>query len=507
MKNSQECYRCGQFGHIARVCHKSNNQYSRNSSQLIQCFRCQGFGHRKQNCPAVNHEFRYNDTKKSEGDRQSSSRSVKNSRYPLNYSHITITPKRELDAIDLSETIKLNKFFIGSLDKPVIPTSNYVRAISTGSNRTTKLETLPNEILLNSFEYLSAVHLLNAFHGLNFRFKSLLSARLQACHLDFRWISKYDSQMICGRYLPLIRTRVISLCLSDENSKLKQTNLLSSKYLVLHPFDHLRSLSLYYVRSVQLMKIITNEWSKLHNLTHLKLIKCHKSLQYKDSIYLSDSIWSLPKLTHFYVDTEENVFHIPTKSSLSLQLVSILSHCCRLIEVNRLIKKTPGLRSISIRHRDLNDDQYCSSPAPSITVLKLYDIHSRLVIKNLLQTMVNLTHLTIETFYIQFDGYQWEQIISHHLPTLRVFRLKMDIQFVEKKNNEQQIEILVDSFRSRFWLEERQWFVRCHWKLQKNYSDILLYTLPLVFRDVNTTMMCSPYKSTSPSKKSSTDSA
>jgi hypothetical protein len=244
------------------------------------------------------------------------------------------------------------------------------------------------------------------------------------------------------------------------------------------------------------MNTMMIEWSHLHNLTHLKLIKCHNSFGHSGTTHLSNSIWSLPKLTHCCFDTEQYVFCMPTKISLSIEYVSILGHCCRLNELTRLLEKTPCLRSLCIRHRDLNDDQYFSSPILSITTLKLYDMRSRPVLMKLLQAMTNLSHLTIETFYIHLDGHQWEQIIFHHLPKLRIFRLKMEIQFTGKKNNEQQIDILLDSFRSRFWLEEHRWFVRCHWRLQKDYSDILLYTMPLVFKDFNMNTMRSPYKST-----------
>jgi hypothetical protein len=170
-------------------------------------------------------------------------------------------------------------------------------------------------------------------------------------------------------------------------------------------------------------------------------------------------------------------------------------------ELSRLLKKTPHLRSLCIRHRDLNDDQYFSSPIPSITALKLYDIHSRRVMMNILQNMTNLSRLSIETFYINLDGYQWEHIIIHQLSKLQIFRLKMAIQFTGEKNNQQQVDILLDSFRSRFWLEERQWFVRCHRRPQKDYSDILLYTLPLMFKDFDMNMMRFPSKSTGPYNK------
>ncbi|CAF1140865.1 unnamed protein product, partial [Adineta ricciae] len=44
-----------------------------------------------------------------------------------------------------------------------------------------------------------------------------------------------------------------------------------------------------------------------------------------------------------------------------------------------------------------------------------------------------------------------------------------------------QVADLLRSFRSPFWLEEHQWFVRCHWNGEGEAS---LYTLPYRYKDV-----------------------
>jgi hypothetical protein len=138
----------------------------------------------------------------------------------------------------------------------------------------TNLEALANELLLGLFEYLSPVHLLYAFHGLNSRFERLLFAHLRACHLDFQLVSKHDFKTIFRRYLPVIIGRTISLRLSDADHRLQQTSLLPFYRVNLRQFNNLRSLSLYHIRSEQVMNTMMIEWSHLPNLTYLKLIKC-----------------------------------------------------------------------------------------------------------------------------------------------------------------------------------------------------------------------------------------
>ena len=56
---------------------------------------------------------------------------------------------------------------------------------------------------------------------------------------------------------------------------------------------------------------------------------------------------------------------------------------------------------------------------------------------------------------------QWQQMITICLAKLEVFRLKME--FSMQGNREQALDELIHSFRSRFWLYERRWYIRCHW--------------------------------------------
>ena len=64
-----------------------------------------------------------------------------------------------------------------------------------------------------------------------------------------------------------------------------------------------------------------------------------------------------------------------------------------------------------------------------------------------------------------------------------------------------QFNELVDSFRTKFWIDEHQWFVRCHLngqdKLDERYS-IDVFTLPYAFKDFLGIKNCILAKSTSP---------
>jgi hypothetical protein len=62
-----------------------------------------------------------------------------------------------------------------------------------------KLESLPNEIFLELFEY---------FYGLNSRFNFLLYKQFRFYCLVFKSLSKRNFDMICQQHLPYIADRV-----------------------------------------------------------------------------------------------------------------------------------------------------------------------------------------------------------------------------------------------------------------------------------------------------------
>lgn len=341
-----------------------------------------------------------------------------------------------------------------------------------------------------------------AFHGLNARFNALLQTHCHTYYLDFHSVSKFDMHHFLQQHLRRNMNRTVSLRLSNEDRNIKQVNCFLSHNLNFSRFINLRFLSLYYINNDQIMQALMSKWPQLPQLTHLKLIKCHRAFASRDTAHLSTAIWSLKKLTHCWLDTEQYAFCSPRIISVSLERISILGHYFRLSQLAQLLRCTPGLRSVSIQHHDLNDTDYLLSPIIFITSLTLFGIRSRPVMLNLLQKMPNLSHLTIETFYLQLDGDQWETFITKYIPTLKTLRFKMNIQLTGVNNNEQKYNTIFDSFRSRFWIKDRQWFVRSHQMLHDNHRDIIIYTLPPAFTDINNVnVMSLPYKSTNPSDK------
>ncbi|CAF2626459.1 unnamed protein product [Rotaria sp. Silwood2] len=99
---------------------------------------------------------------------------------------------------------------------------------------------------------------------------------------------------------------------------------------------------------------------------------------------------------------------------------------------------------------------------------------------------------------MDLNGYQWEQIITDSLPKLKVFQWKTRIVLDNYTNKEQQINHVIDSFRSSFWIDKHQWFVRCHSDSAFQSNILWLYTLPYTFDDFSTTIINALFRSTCP---------
>jgi hypothetical protein len=82
---------------------------------------------------------------------------------------------------------------------------------------------------------------------------------------------------------------------------------------------------------------------------------------------------------------------------------------------------------------------------------------------------------------IYFDGYQWEELIRNYLHKLKVFRLFMYYKFDDTKNLNEEIDQLIESFQTKFWIDQHQWFIQCDY--HTGNRSMHLYTLPYGFKE------------------------
>jgi hypothetical protein len=352
-------------------------------------------------------------------------------------------------------------------------------------------ELLPNEIILDLFEYFSFIHLFHGFFDLNTRFKKLLCQQFRQFHLDFRLLSKTNFDQICQNYVPSVIDRILSLHLSNDDDTPQQIEFfLSRTDCQLRQFIHLQSISISCLQSQQTIDQIMVECSYLPCLTRLTFLQSAMDTKAIEIERIYNNIWSLSKLEYYYSNIYRNHWmYCPnlTVVSASLRHLIIPNATFSLSLFMHLCQCTPYLQSISTNLTDYSNKLTSSLPILSITRLKIVFEGSINNLQHLLQIVPNLYHLSLKMDHIYINGNQLEELITTFLPKLKIFEMKMMFRSSTDEDKEVQLNQIVDSFRTKFWIEEQQWFVRCHWYISDSEHEpsyITLFTLPYNLKSI-----------------------
>ncbi|CAF0832893.1 unnamed protein product [Adineta steineri] len=362
------------------------------------------------------------------------------------------------------------------------------------------LELLPNEILLDIFSYFYGIDLLHAFYDLNYRFNNLLYKQYRSYYFVFNSISKRTFDTICQGHLPFISDQVIALTLDNRENSPEQINLFLTYIPSFNLFTNVRSLTFESINSSEKLMEIIHQCHQLCNLTSLKFFSCILQGERTNQLIV-DKIWALPKLTHCVFNIYGRIqdqFCIPQKASSSITYLTILTpNTIILNQLNELFQYTPCLKHFSAMIECYSNKNYIPATFLTLTQLKITIIGDYQVqqMNLFFQSFLNLRYLDINIWSILFDGHRWEYMIHNYLPNLQIFKLRMTGTLAEDRNIEEQIDELINSFRSSFWIDEHRWFVRCF----TEDGRIYLYTLSNTFNYHEYTMSDSNlFKSTDP---------
>ncbi|CAF0742369.1 unnamed protein product [Adineta ricciae] len=377
------------------------------------------------------------------------------------------------------------------------------------------LEQLPNDVLLTVFNYINTVDLFRAFHHLNERFDTQLRVHVATHKVDFRWITKRAFDIFCRTSLGSITTNVTSLCLSDD---VEFPNLFhhflpnpeqnfptdpariprdfdgyghqilrSGIRFTMRQFANLKYLHLDVIDFLEPVVQLLFECRYLSRLTHLKITQNMDSyLTHAPRIV--NAVWQLPNLSHFRF-VSMNTINISDVTLSRCTSRTILSFSLERIEISwvqffNLLENSPNMAHARVSICKAAEVPTIMQIIPSITKLNLTVEYVPNVLAHIFDFMPNIDHLTIEfenslSFeYESFNEHKWKQIVLNHLPNLKVFSFfyvffaPYDIQI------EQVVDTLLDTFRTPFWLDERQLFVQCDWLPEDNGKPVILYTLP-----------------------------
>ena len=347
------------------------------------------------------------------------------------------------------------------------------------------MESLANELFLDLFEYLDGLDLLRAFHGLNTRLDHLLFYHFRAYRFDLRSISKDAFTAICRDYLPLLLDGVVALTLCDDNETPNLPQLFLTHHFTLDQFIRLQSLCFDSIQSDDLLGQIIVQCRTLPNLTRLKLTGDARKRHKFDATDLVNNVWSLPQLRYCSINIYSSSREWLKKISIvsrTIEWLSIKNFICKVRDLAHLLQHTPHLDHLCTTIIDNPDDGSISPISTSIRSLKLtLESSSKVVLVQMFQLMPSLVSLTLRAVGFYLSGRRWKKLLRNYLPHLKDFRLRMYFEYRHSQDIDDQLNELIKTYRTPFWIREHHWWIQCDYISFGAYHHGTLYTLPYSF--------------------------
>jgi len=329
------------------------------------------------------------------------------------------------------------------------------------------LELLPNEILIECFEYLNAFEIFYSFDQLNYRFNKLI--RNIPLYLNFENVRKSIFDQFCMKMKlnPEILAQIYSLKLSNINRCHQIETFLS--FFSIDEFLHLRSFTLSSpnkdtVEQLKLMLPLLSELYAFH------VFNC----KYEEDTILN----ALPmsKLKILSISRARSLFTLNDKI---LPIRSLTASTSSFIKLPQIFKYVPMLKYLHIQSvyndYDLwnNDWNY---QAIHLKQLVFDDFTSKFNdLEKFLKQTPNLRNLRIAANNNEdmIDAYRWEDLIKSSLIYLKIFKFRFCCCSSTEGNL---IAEKFQQFQTSFWHKEHHWYTGYTLHTQ----PALIYTTPYI---------------------------
>ncbi len=318
----------------------------------------------------------------------------------------------------------------------------------------TQFELLPNEILIECFEYLNACDLFHSFDQLNDRFNHLI--RHIRLYLNFENVNKSIFDEFCTKMLlnPQMKNQVYSLYFPFDDKGL-QERIFSSLFSH-EEFPNLEKYGLV-----------------LPSITPLNFSlpsgpNANFSIKPTDTLLSKLRALSIVEL-HLFME-----YYILSSSSIT----NLTVDQCDLEYFCYFLRHLPKLKYFHIQRIHYRD--YENEEEPSNFHSNYY--LKQLIIDDFIGTFNNFKMYVVDTPYLQslticsmgdkdlIDAHRWEQLITTSLPSLTTFKF---IFYYRYRNNEDNLIDIFNQFRTEFWQKHR-WFTE--YVIADDLSFI--YTIP-----------------------------
>lgn len=346
-------------------------------------------------------------------------------------------------------------------------------------------QNLPVELIHRIFDYIDAETIIFSIRYACKRLYSIVNT-YDRYELDFRFISGSD--------IPLMKRiigpkNIISIILSNE----KRTRNTCRVF-----FDHFHIEKLVRLRSLDLTHVSGKDLDKLQkHIMQYPLRKfCISGYLFcdrKTRKFLS-SIVSHTQLRKIEFNMNIGCGRIILNWPISYGLVHITVGKCSWITLYHILDHFPNLQTLATTisvvnsfRNELNIEHVDNRKFDHLVSLSLVikDFINMENIESLLLCLPSLTHLRL-IFNEQLcdtsllDGSRWENFIETKLPLLNRF----EFSFLSNSFNQSHsttVESLITPFQTLFWLETKQWIIKCDDGYSEQHGWIFhIYSIPIV---------------------------
>ncbi|CAF0917749.1 unnamed protein product [Didymodactylos carnosus] len=349
----------------------------------------------------------------------------------------------------------------------------------------TLMEVLPDELLIQICIYLKPYDVLNSLNNLNTRLNRTITKYRQNINLSN--ISFDECQRYCTLILPSISSTIRSLTLSNRHTP-KQIEIVLNKLNFKYQFECLTLID------------CTNDDTERY-LTKLEIFQHLNEFHIlSDNLLLENETFVLKKL--FSNKTHLNKIDIKWLLGFSLEHIVlkqnkyILDLEITLNSINDLMilfNIVPNIQRLNV---EIGSDS-CVSKIKSLNLCSLTYLHLKMDNRQLKYYTFELLMRyipTLEHVSINISTYDKRFINGHDLKSL-LHKLKQFHCSVELKDKEINIDYVIQTFTTEFWLIEKKWYINCYNDF--DCQTFYLHTLPYPYKIMSSIHLVNS-KSTSP---------
>ncbi|CAF0981462.1 unnamed protein product [Adineta ricciae] len=346
-----------------------------------------------------------------------------------------------------------------------------------------KLETLPDEILREIFQYTNAADLFYSFDQLNHHFTRLV--RDVPLHIEFSRVTKLIYKQFCQLILSnsQVKRNVVSLRLSNGEtfSNIKD-------FLLANPLDsfiNLRSLSLLAIDDTD-VKIISFVLPSLANLSHFSFThnekfgyNCLISRYGLANPQAVNFTWIFPLINLRRLSTPY-FYHTLTCVERTVNLTSVTISKCDVDHVLQLFAYAPLLKQLQIdralkSEKKIEEFTSVTVNAVHLTKCSIYSCESSFKeLEFLLKHTPNLRILSLRNAdnIDMINAIRWQEFIEFSLKHLSSFEFVFSL--FGSIDDIQAVLDIFSKFQGDFWHEQHRWYTN----YQIHEYSALIYTIP-----------------------------